>query len=216
MKSILLAALCAVTFTAQAEEAKRDTIHKYTIDKQAVEHFDGSQLEGKHISKYIIAYKENGNVVEKHHVIYTGDEDVKVIKIAKDSNASVVSNKGQLIVVDGKEVTEEEMLKIKSEDVVSVNVLAPGSKVAEAYGEKGHSGVILIETKTVKNLSVATNPIVIIDGKEASYEELGKIDPDKIANVTVLKAGSDAAKAYGDKGKNGVILVTTKAGGKKK
>ena len=216
MKSILVAALCAVTFTAQAEEAKRDTIHKYTIDKQAVEHFDGSQLEGKHISKYLIAYKENGNVVEKHHVIYTGDEDVKVIKIAKDSNASVVSNKGQLIVVDGKEVTEEEMLKIKSEDVVSVNVLAPGSKVAEAYGEKGHSGVILIETKTVKNLSVATNPIVIIDGKEASYEELGKIDPDKIANVTVLKAGSDAAKAYGDKGKNGVILVTTKAGGKKK
>ena len=45
---------------------------------------------------------------------------------------------------------------------------------------------------------------------------MGKIDPDKIANVTVLKAGSDAAKAYGDKGKNGVILVTTKAGGKKK
>ena len=216
MKSILIAALCAVTFTAQAEEAKRDTIHKYTIDKQAVEHFDGSQLEGKHISKYIIAYKENGNVVEKHHVIYTGDEDVKVIKIAKDSNASVVSNKGQLIVVDGKEVTEEEMLKIKSEDVVSVNVLAPGSKVAEAYGEKGHSGVILIETKTAKNLSVVTNPIVIVDGKEASYEELGKIDPDKIANVTVLKSGSEAAKAYGDKGKNGVILVTTKAGGKKK
>ena len=216
MKSILIAALCAVTFTAQAEVVKRDTIHKYTIDKQAVEHFDGSQLEGKHISKYVIAYKENGNVVEKHHVIYTGDEDVKVIKIAKDSNASVVSNKGQLIVVDGKEVTEEEMLKIKSEDVVSVNVLAPGSKVAEAYGEKGHSGVILIETKTAKNLSVVTNPIVIVDGKEASYEELGKIDPDKIANVTVLKAGSDAAKAYGDKGKNGVILVTTKAGGKKK
>ena len=216
MKSILIAALCAVTFTAQAEEAKRDTIHKYTIDKQAVEHFDGSQLEGKHISKYIIAYKEGKGVVEKHHVIYTGDEDVKVIKIAKDSNAPIVSNKGQLIVVDGKEVTEEEMLKIKSEDVVSVNVLAPGSKVAGAYGEKGHSGVILIETKTAKNLSVVTNPIVIVDGKKASYEELGKIVPEKIDNVTVLKSGSEAANSYGEKGKNGVILVTTKAGGKKK
>ena len=216
MKSILIAALCAVTLTAQAEEAKRDTIHKYTIDKQPVEHFDGSQLEGKHIAKYIIAYKEGKGVVEKHHVIYTGVEDVKVIKIAKDSNAPVVSNKGQLIVVDGKEVTEEEMLKIKSEDVAGVNILAPGSKAAEAYGEKGHSGVILIETKTAKNLSVATNPLVVVDGKEASYEELGKIVPEKIDNVTVLKSGSEAANSYGEKGKNGVILVTTKAAQKKK
>ena len=220
MKSILIAALCAVTFTAQAEEAKRDTIHKYTIDKQAVEHFDGSQLEGKHISKYIIAYKENGNVVEKHHVIYTGNEEAKIIRIAKDNDKSlsVVSNKlvGQLIAIDGREVTEEEMLKIKPEDVVSVNVLASGSKAAEAYGEKGRNGVILVETKTAKNLSVKINPIVVIDGKEASDEDLAEIDPTQIANVTVLKAGSDAAKAYGDKGKNGVIQVTTKAGGKKK
>ena len=216
MKSLLIAALCAATFSAQAEEAKRDTIHKYTIDKQAVEHFDGSQLEGKRISKYIIAYKEGKGVVEKHHVIYTGEEDVKVIKIAKDSNAPVVSNKGQLIVVDGKEVTEEEMLKVKSEDVNIVTVFTPDSEIAKAYGEKGHNGVILVETKTAKQFSMTTNPMVVVDGKEVSYEELGGIDPEKVANVTVLKAGSEAAKSYGEKGKNGVIQVTTKAGGKKK
>ena len=61
-----------------------------------------------------------------------------------------------------------------------------------------------------------TNPIVVVDGKEVSNEKLEKIDPTKIANITVLKAGSKAAKSYGEKGKNGVILVTTKAGGKKK
>ena len=105
MKSILIAALCAVTLTAQAEEAKRDTIHKYTIDKQPVEHFDGSQLEGKHIAKYIIAYKEGKGVVEKHHVIYTGVEDVKVIKIAKDGNAS-----GSTL----RTSTEEPQLKLPS------------------------------------------------------------------------------------------------------
>ena len=218
MKSILIAALCAVTFTAQAEEAKRDTIHKYTIDKQAVEHFDGSQLEGKHISKYIIAYKENGNVVEKHHVIYTGDEAGKTFTIEGDANGPIVVSKmlGPLIIVDGKESSNEEMALIKSEDVASVYVFEPGSEVAKSYGEKGSKGVILVETKTAKNLSVKINPIVVIDGKEASDEDLAEIDPTQIANVTVLKAGSDAAKAYGDKGKNGVIQVTTKAGGKKK
>ena len=218
MKSILIAALCAVTFTAQAEEAKRDTIHKYTIDKQAVEHFDGSQLEGKHISKYLIAYKENGNVVEKHHVIYTGDEAGKTFTIEGDANGPIVVSKmlGPLIIVDGKESSNEEMALIKSEDVASVYVFEPGSEVAKSYGEKGSKGVILVETKTAKNLSVKINPIVVIDGKEASDEDLAEIDPTQIANVTVLKAGSDAAKAYGDKGKNGVIQVTTKAGGKKK
>ena len=217
MKSILIAALCAVTFTAQAEEAKRDTIHKYTIDKQAVEHFDGSQLEGKRISKYMIAYKQGKGVVEKHHVIYTGDEAGKTFTIEGDANGPIVVSKmlGPLIIVDGKESSNEEMALIKSEDVASVYVFEPGSEVAKSYGEKGSKGVILVETKTAKNLSVKINPIVVIDGKEASDEDLAEIDPTQIANVTVLKAGSDAAKAYGDKGKNGVILVTTKAGTKK-
>ena len=218
MKSILIAALCAVTFTAQAEEAKRDTIHKYTIDKQAVEHFDGSQLEGKRISKYMIAYKQGKGVVEKHHVIYTGDEAGKTFTIEGDANGPIVVSKmlGPLIIVDGKESSNEEMALIKSEDVASVYVFEPGSEVAKSYGEKGSKGVILVETKTAKNLSVKINPIVVIDGKEASDEDLAEIDPTQIANVTVLKAGSDAAKAYGEKGKNGVIQVTTKAGGKKK
>ena len=218
MKSILLAALCAVAFTAQAEEAKRDTIHKYTIDKQAVEHFDGSQLEGKRISKYMIAYKQGKGVVEKHHVIYTGDETGKTFTIEGDANGPIVVSKmlGPLIIVDGKESSNEEMALIKSEDVASVYVFEPGSEVAKSYGEKGSKGVILVETKTAKKLSVKINPIVVIDGKEASDEDLAEIDPTQIANVTVLKAGSDAAKAYGDKGKNGVIQVTTKAGGKKK
>ena len=214
MKSILIAALCAVTLTAQAEEAKRDTIHKYTIDKQPVEHFDGSQLEGKHIAKYIIAYKEGKGVVEKHHVIYTGVEAEKAFTIEGDILVSKFLE--PLIIVDDKEVSEEAMALIKSEDVASVNVFQPHSKVAKSYGEKGSKGVIMVTTKTAKNLSVATNPLVVVDGKEASYEELGKIDPDKIANVTALKAGSEAANSYGEKGKNGVILVTTKAAQKKK
>ena len=218
MKSILIAALCAVSFTAQAEVVKRDTIHKYTIDKQPIEHFDGSQLEGKRISKYMIAYKQGKGVVEKHHVIYTGDEAGKTFTIEGDANGPIVVSKmlGPLIIVDGKESSNEEMALIKSEDVASIYVFEPGSEVAKSYGEKGSKGVILVETKTAKNLSVKINPIVVIDGKEASDEDLAEIDPTQIANVTVLKAGSDAAKAYGEKGKNGVIQVTTKAGSKKK
>lgn len=212
MKSLFLAALCAVVFTAQAEEAKRDTIHKYTIDKQAVEHFDGSQLEGKRISKYIIAYKDGKGVVEKHHVIYTGDEDVKVIKIAKDNDKSLSVVVEPLIIVDNKEMSKEDFAKINSQTIDHIDVLKAGSKAAiECYGEKGSNGVIIVTTKS------ANEPLIIVDKKEVTKEEYEKITPEKIDHIDVLKPESQAAKElYGDKGKNGVIVITTKATQKKK
>ena len=215
MKSILIAALCAVTFTAQAEEAKRDTIHKYTIDKQAVEHFDGSQLEGKRISKYMIAYKQGKGVVEKHHVIYTGDEAEKTFTIEGDANGPIVVSKmlGPLIIVDGKESSNEEMALIKSEDVASVYVFEPGSEVAKSYGEKGSKGVIKVTTKSA-NVTIVSDPLVIVDGKEISKKELEKINPNDITHMAVIKSGSKAAEQWGSKGLNGVIIVTTKAGKK--
>ena len=71
MKAILLLALCTLTLNVQSMDVKKDTINKYVIDKQVIERFDGTQLEGKTISKYIIAYRNVGNVVEKNHVIIT-------------------------------------------------------------------------------------------------------------------------------------------------
>ncbi len=56
---------------------------------------------------------------------------------------------------------------------------------------------------------IKTKPIVFVDGKETTAEEVMKISPDQIAELTVLKG--EAAKAlYGDKGKHGVMLITMK------
>ena len=216
MKSILLAALCAVSFSTQAEVVKRDTIHKYTIDKQAVEHFDGSQLEGKHIAKYIIAYKENGNVVEKHHVIYTGNEDAKIVMITKD-NDNLSGVEEPLIIVDKKEMSKDDFAKLPPEEITHIYVLQPESQAAiEVYGEKGKNGVIEVTTKNATTASTH-DPLIIVDNKEVTKEEYEKIAPEMIDHIDVLKPESQAAKElYGEKGKNGVIVITTKAAQKKK
>ena len=216
MKTILLAALCAVSFSAQAEVVKRDTIHKYTIDKQAVEHFDGSQLEGKRIVKYMIACKENGNVVEKHHVIYTGNEDAKIVMITKD-NDNLSGVEEPLIIVDKKEMSKDDFAKLPPEEITHIYVLKPESQAAiEVYGEKGKNGVIEVTTKNATTASTH-DPLVIVDNKEVTKEEYEKIAPEKIDHIDVLKPESQAAKElYGDKGKNGVIVITTKAAQKKK
>ena len=216
MKTILLAALCAVSFSAQAEVVKRDTIHKYTIDKQAVEHFDGSQLEGKRIVKYMIACKENGNVVEKHHVIYTGNEDAKIVMITKD-NDNLSGVEEPLIIVDKKEMSKDDFAKLPPEEITHIYVLQPESQAAiEVYGEKGKNGVIEVTTKNATTASTH-DPLVIVDNKEVTKEEYEKIMPEMIDHIDVLKPESQAAKElYGEKGKNGVIVITTKAAQKKK
>lgn len=78
---------------------------------------------------------------------------------------------------------------------------APSVSITPATGISINNGVIT----TGKN----TNPLIIIDGKESSSADLKKLNPDKIDNMSVLK-GSSITKKYGDKGKDGVILVTTK------
>jgi hypothetical protein len=121
---------------------------------------------------------------------------------------------GPLIIVDGKESSNEEMALIKSEDVASVNVFKPGSEIANSYGEKGNKGVIMVTTKAT-SVTKVVEPLIIVDGKETSQEDFAKINSAEIANVTVLKP-EPAVKIWGNRGCNGVIIVTTKAGKKDK
>ena len=56
---------------------------------------------------------------------------------------------------------------------------------------------------------IKTLPILFVDGKETTAEEAKKISADQIAELTVLRG--EAAKAlYGEKGKDGVMLITLK------
>ena len=55
-----------------------------------------------------------------------------------------------------------------------------------------------------------SNPLYYVDGKEFTGD-LNKIDPSTIKSINVLKDRSAVAK-YGDKGKNGVVEIITKAG----
>lgn len=54
--------------------------------------------------------------------------------------------------------------------------------------------------------------LILLDGKEISEEEMKKLDPNKIESMNVWK-GDQAVLRYGDKGKNGaVILISKKTG----
>ena len=209
MRTLLLTALCAVAISSQAVEEKRDTVDKYIIDKKAVAHFDGSQLEGKRVQKYMIAYKENGNVVEKNHLIYTDGQASIVLSGAVTDNGIIADNTVEaLIVVDGTEVSPESFSKMNAEDIKSMTVLK-GNSAVELYGDKGRKGVIVVETKAG---SVKAKPLILVDGHECTPDEIVTIKQEDILNVVTYKAGSAPANTYKEKGRGGVIIITTKNG----
>lgn len=68
-------------------------------------------------------------------------------------------------------------------------------------------------TGTRSNLSLKDTtyqPIFIVNGKQASIQSMSKLTPSSIEKVDVLK-GETALKQYGERGKNGVVLITLKA-----
>ncbi len=65
---------------------------------------------------------------------------------------------------------------------------------------------------TVKTLGSENQPLIIIDGVEINKEIMDQIKPESIMSISVLKDKS-ATTVYGEKGKNGVILITSKKSG---
>lgn len=55
-----------------------------------------------------------------------------------------------------------------------------------------------------------SKPLIVVDGKEYSGS-ISYIKPGDINSINVYKSGSDVANAYGEKGKNGVLKIFTKA-----
>ena len=178
MKTILLSLFCVLALNVKGQEIKKDTIDRYLIDKQVIERFDGSQLEGKTISKYMIAYKHIGNIVEKNHIIITEKEGIpmngKPVKIMKYEG---------LIIVDGKETAFNDISNLKADEIASMEIYKADSKVAKSYGEKGKNGVMMITTKTNKTLG----NIYFIDGERVKKEDVDKLSPNKIASMNISK-----------------------------
>ncbi len=117
------------------------------------------------------------------------------------NSGDILGNNYPLYIIDGKTSTKTAADAIDPGNISSVNVIK-GEPASVKYGEKGKEGVIEIITLN------SVSPLIIIDGVESKVG-VNDINPNTIESVTVLKDES-ATAVYGEKGKNGVILVKTK------
>lgn len=117
-----------------------------------------------------------------------------------------------IFIIDGKKVENYDGSQLVNRKIVSYKIST----------EKGKGKIHTITTvdagKAPKVYSASysfvndadnnTKPTVIVNGMEVA--DIGEVDPKGIYKMTIYKAGSDSAKAYGEIGKNGVVKITKK------
>ncbi|MBQ6652575.1 MAG: TonB family protein [Prevotella sp.] len=102
------------------------------------------------------------------------------------------------------------MLKSLNPEQIEAMTVLKDKEATALYGERGKNGVILVTLKKEQQpASESDISLVFIDGKEVSREKLKHLDSEQIETVTVLK-DKESTAAYGEKGKNGVMLITLK------
>ncbi|CAM1363222.1 SusC/RagA family TonB-linked outer membrane protein [Tenacibaculum xiamenense] len=116
-----------------------------------------------------------------------------------------------------KETITSSVVQLKSEKLTDVTVpevatmlqgKVTGVQVLPSNGRPGSSPNILIRGRS--SISNTNSPLWVIDGIIFGNSD-PKLNPNDVASLSVLKDAS-ATALYGNRGANGVILVTTKKG----
>jgi TonB-linked SusC/RagA family outer membrane protein len=77
----------------------------------------------------------------------------------------------------------------------------------------GVMGDTRITLRGIRSLTGNNQPLLVVDGVPMALGFINSVNPNDVADVTVLK-GNTAAAMYGQDGSNGVIVVTTRKGSK--
>jgi len=166
---------------------------------------------------------------EKEMVIKLKTQVIGIEAMGNDILATKTQSSAEpgLIIIDGKESSKAVMSSINPDKIEKVAVLKDQMAV-EKYGEKGKKGVIEITLKNdynglndksfkiqteepliISGTSGPNQPLIVVDGKITDNIDTNNISPETIDHIDVLKNES-STKMYGDKGKNGVVLIYTK------
>ncbi|MEM6802330.1 MAG: carboxypeptidase-like regulatory domain-containing protein [Bacteroidota bacterium] len=118
---------------------------------------------------------------------------LQIAYVGKETYKVSISKSGELTVYLGEEGVEGKH-RFEAKDI------SLADKEMEVSGTK-------LKLNFDKSLKPESQPLFVIDG--VIEEDINSLDPKDIKNIDVLK-GEKAIAIYGDKGENGVIVVTTK------
>ena len=112
-------------------------------------------------------------------------------------------------------IDQEKGASIEVRDTTKKVMFVQGYKISPEdtlIASKGNNKSVVIRMDGVGTSSNAQKPLFILDGEVISESVMKVIDPNKIESINILKDAS-AIAVFGEKGKGGVVQITTKKGG---
>ena len=138
--------------------------------------------------------------------ILYGDKGKNGVIIITTKDAAKAKMDDAVVLVDGVPY-DGDIKDIAPETIESMEVLK-GENATRIYGVAAKNGAISIKLKGSADFN-GKSPLIFLDGEKYTGD-MGDIDPENIQSIDVLKDAS-AIEAYGEEGKEGVILITTKS-----
>ena len=130
----------------------------------------------------------------------TGIDEVVVVAYGVQKKVSVTA---AISSVETKELKQSSAANLST----ALAGRLPGLVALQSSGQPGNDVVNLY----LRGLGTTNDnsPLILIDG--VPRENIGKLDPNEVASVSILKDAS-ATAVFGVRGANGVILITTRRG----
>ena len=202
-------------FVSDEDEDYEDEDHSTKIKVKSSQNIDTLYFEkAKGTAQWISKDGSKTNIVGSEN----GNTNVFVTKKTDEP----------IFIIDGKVVKKSLFEDVDSDEIKSINVLK-GKTALENFGDKGKNGVVIMTKKGSKNMFIKTDqendfnyefmnakgeePLIILNGKVISEGQFRGLEPNNIMSIDVLK-DENAIKVYGEKGKNGVIVINSKVGSK--
>lgn len=93
--------------------------------------------------------------------------------------------------------------------IQTLQAQVPGINISTGSGEPGADTSVVL--RGLGSVNGSAQPLYIVDGVPVSAERFRSLSPDDISNISLLK-DAGATAIYGNRGANGVILISTKKG----
>ena len=163
------------------------TVHPlFFIDDKEVENSSLTNLNPDDIHSFSIL-KSNEEIIEKYGKLYGVKTSQGIISVITKAYAAQHANPDSVQTVQILHHLQQQAEKVPKQEEV---------KESESLSSK-------------LNINTADKPLIIVDGEEVA--DMDNLRAEDIHSMSILKDRS-AIKVYGEKGKNGVILITTKKG----
>ena len=141
------------------------------------------------------------SVIMQENVAEIGE--VVVVGFGKQKKTDLVGSVVSLNVNDLKKVSSSNITTMLAGNIA-------GLISYQRSGEPGADNADFF-IRGVTTFGYKKDPLILIDGVEATTTDLARMQPDDIANFSIMKDATSTA-VYGARGANGVISITTKEG----